>query len=394
MAMSADELRRLLAEFITQQRRLERIAAWGEPTPARLADATRLLESARFLLTRAENVIREGPERDGGIDAEDACTCLAILVPSLLASVGYEDPPPPTFTGILADLAEARDTLRNPRTEQDRAEALGCLDDIIDLVGQEADKARAGKAPGYWRLRLKGAVRVSRALVPHVATTTAVALVSSGSGGAFTAALSTAGTSIAAILLPSAKDLRDLFHPPELRPSVIALHRTAAEKALREGRRLLAILENPDGEAGDWLWADQAHAAAELHLRVLSDVPEAGIAHLERDADDLLRSLERLEEVADGPGEDTPDIEPHAVSLQQVFEGMGEDAGEHAIPGRVRRGRRTITRAGQPLGRNGRFEESTIDANVPETPPPGTPDASPPRTPRLPPPGGNGIGSL
>ncbi|MEV7244635.1 hypothetical protein AB0N92_25785 [Streptomyces sp. NPDC093248] len=356
MSMSADELRWLLGEFITEQRRLERLTAWGEPTPTRLADATGLLESARSLLAEAEVVIREGPEPAGDVDAEDACTCLAILVPSLLASVGYEDPPPPTFTGILADLAEARDTLRNPRTEQARAEALECLDDIIDLVGEEAEAAPAGEAPGYWRLRLQGAVRVSRALIPHLATTTAIALVSSGSGGPFTAALSTVGTSIAALLLPTAKDLSDLFRPPELRPSAIALHRMAAETAMEEERRLLVRAEN--GEEAARHWAEQAHAAAGLHQRVLARVL----------------------------GENT--AEPRAVPA------LG---GWQRRPNTTRRRRTVRGTAGQPSAAESARAADAPDAQeprpttVPRPGTPNTPSTDPSRSPR---PGGTGIGGL
>ncbi|GEK01926.1 hypothetical protein [Streptomyces sp. 1-11] len=286
MAEPANRLREQLAEFIVQQRRLDRAAAWGEPIPARLADATQLLRSARSLLTSAEHTIRQGPEPAEGIGAEEACTCLAIVVPSLLASVGYEDPPPPTFTGILADLTAARDTLGSSSAGDARAEALECLDRIIDLVGEEAEKALAGEVPDHWRLRLRGAVRVSRALIPHVATTTAIALVSSGSGGPFTAALSTVGTSIAALLLPTARSLRDLFQPPELRPSVVALHRTAAETAMRQGEDLLAAMGDGDDETARH-WAEQAHAAALLHLRVLADVPGESTLQLTFDVADL-----------------------------------------------------------------------------------------------------------
>ncbi|MEU1462671.1 hypothetical protein ABZ467_18680 [Streptomyces sp. NPDC005727] len=388
MAMAGDELRQLLAEFIRQQRRLERLTGWGEPTPDRLAAATEVLVSARLLLAEAEDVIRDGPGPADGFDAEDACTCLAILVPTLLASVGYEDPPPPTFTGILADLAEARVSLSRPGGEPAKAEALASLNEIIEVVGREAGKVAAGETPRYWRSRLQGAVRVSRALIPHVATTTAIALASTASGGPFAAALSTVGSSLAALLLPTGEKLKALFEPPKLGTSAIALHKTAAKRALKEGRRLLKQSEEPAGKADSLEWVEQAHAAVTLHLRVLGDVPGADIEDLERDADTLLQAFEHLKSVAD----DTPEAEPDARSLEELFASLEEETGGQPMT-RQPGSRRRITRTGQPMCRNELFGESTIDANVPEPPPPDVPNAPPPGT-RSPPRPQNGPGTL
>ncbi|MEU1707745.1 hypothetical protein ABZ478_20515 [Streptomyces sp. NPDC005706] len=382
MATAADELRQLLAEFIGQQRRLERLIGWGKPTPDRLAAATEVLFAARLLLAEAEDVIRDGPGPADGFDAEDACTCLAILVPTLLASVGYEDPPPPTFTGILTDLAEARVSLNRPGAEPAKAEALASLNEIIEVVGREADKVAAGETPRYWRSRLQGAVRVSRALIPHVATTTAIALASTASGGPFAAALSTVGSSLAALLLPDGEKLKALFEPPKLGASAIALHKTAAERALKEGRSLLKQSEEPAGKTDSLEWVEQAHAAVRLHLRVLGDVPGADVEDLERDADTLLQAFEHAKSVADG----TPEAEPDARGLDEVLESWEEETGGQTMIGQTRSRRRVR------------------QVNAPETPPPGgTPNASRPDTPPpgTPPPGAsrpprpqNGPGTL
>ncbi|MEU9272453.1 hypothetical protein AB0E04_44725 [Streptomyces sp. NPDC048251] len=281
MTVPAEDLRLRFEEFIREQRRLARAVAGGERAPGQLVQAQELLESARELLARADGVIPGHTDLDDTIEAEAAFTCLALLVPELLTSVGYKHPPPPTFTDILFDLEEARDHVVRSSSDEARADALRSLDDIITLVGRAADAVLAGRPPGLWKVRLDGALRVSRALIPHVATTTAIAVASGASGSPFAAAVSTVGTSLAALLLPTSTDLKDLFEPPAQRVPLVAEHRRAARAALEQRDRLLTMAASRDSDA--FRWAEQAQATARLHLRMLAHVPGEDTTQLETD---------------------------------------------------------------------------------------------------------------
>ncbi|MGW1590246.1 hypothetical protein [Streptomyces sp. NPDC002386] len=271
MSSAADELRLRFEDFITEQRRLARAVAGDERVPDQLVQAQQLLEVARDLLARADGVLQSDVELDDTVEAEAAFTCLALLVPEVLTSVGYKDPPPPTFADILSDLEEARDHLVRPGSDEARVDALRSLDDIITLVERAADAVLASRPPGLWKIRLDGAIRVSRALIPHVATTTAIVLASGVTGGQFAAAVSTVGTSLAALLLPTSKDLRELFEPPDQHLLLAAEHRRAVRAALDERDRLLA--KSTGRNSVHFRWAEQAQATARLHLRMLSNIP-------------------------------------------------------------------------------------------------------------------------
>ncbi|MGW0875481.1 hypothetical protein ACWD3Z_34095 [Streptomyces sp. NPDC002740] len=280
MTVPVEDLRLRFEEFIKEQRRLARAVAGGERAPGQLVQAQELLESARELLARADGVIPARTDLDDTVEAEAAFTCLALIVPELLTSVGYRHPPPPTFTDILFDLGEARDHVVRPRSDEDRADAMRSLDDIITLTGRAADAVVSGRPPSLWKVRLDGALRVSRALIPHVATTTAIAVASVASGSQLAAAVSTVATSLAALLLPTS-DLKDLFEPPAQRVPLVAEHRRAARAALEQRDRLLTRATNRNSVT--FRWAEQAQATALLHLRMLAQVPGEDTTQLETD---------------------------------------------------------------------------------------------------------------